>query len=139
MTNIMNNEYVGFMRFYTRKDTAWLKISCDIATLHSNFNISWFQIIKLLHQNQNNPWLHISWDTTPEQKCLLVLDFMRYCTLTSIYHGCRFREILHQNKNILWLKISWENTFQPQYLIVANFMRYHIKTNISQGFRYYEI
>ena len=111
---------------------------CDLILIFHGFRLSTNQPTNQ-PTNQNNPWLHISWDTTPEQKCLLVLDFMRYCTLTSIYHGCRFREILHQNKNILWLKISWENTFQPQYLIVANFMRYYTKTNISQGFRYYEI
>ena len=62
---------------------------------------------KILHQNQNNlclqiswdilpEWLQMSWDITPELLHLMTADFMRYYTGINLSDGCRYQEILHQ-------------------------------------------
>ena len=123
----------------------------------------WLKFHEILHQNHNNLWLQISWDinnrTTISQGCriyeilrqILVAEFARYYTRTSIFHGCwllnqitishgcRFRDILNQNLNSIWLQISWDITQEPQYLMVADFMRYYTRTTISHGCRFCEI
>ena len=50
--------------------------------------------------------MQISWDIRPGPQYLMVVDFVRYYTRTTISHGCRFCEILHQNHNISWLQIA---------------------------------
>ena len=64
---------------------------------------------------------------------LVVAYFMRYHTLTSISHGCRFHEILHKNCNISRLQISWDITPESQYIIAADFMICYNRTSISHG------
>ena len=59
---------------------------------------------EVLHHNQNNLCLHISWD---------------------IYqNGCRCHEIFHQNYYISLLQISWDITQESKYLMAADIMRY---------------
>ena len=43
-------------------------------------------------------------DIKPEPKYLMVADFMRYYSWTTISHGYRFCEILLRNDNISWLQ-----------------------------------
>ena len=61
---------------------------------------------EILHQNQNIPWLQISWDIAPESKYPLVADFMRYYTRIKISRGCKFYEILRQDQNINGCRFS---------------------------------
>ena len=60
---------------------------------------------EVLHHNQNNlclhiswdilpEWLQMSWDIPPELLYLIAADFMRYYTRIEISHGCRYHEIL---------------------------------------------
>ena len=97
----------------------------------------------------NISWLKIQWDITPKPKYLMVPDFMRYYTKTTISHGCRFHEILHrtlisrgcinhetlhqnhnisrlqiswhitQNSNISWLQISWDLIAELQFVFLS--------------------
>ena len=64
--------------------------------------------------------LQILWDITPEPQYLIVEDFVRYDTITTIYHGCRFCEILHQNPNISWMQVAWDIITEPYLILVAN-------------------
>ena len=64
---------------------------------------------------------------------LMVADFMRYYTRTTISLGCRFFEILLQYHNISWLQISRDTVPEPKHLMVTDFTRYYPKTTIFHG------
>ena len=81
----------------------------------------------------------ILWDILPEPKYLMIADFVRYYTNTSISHGYRLHEIIHHNHNISWLPISWDITPKLQYLMVPDVLRYLITITISHECKFLEI
>ena len=126
-----------FVRYYTRITISQCYILYKI--LHQNHNFLRLKIWSDVSQNHKTSWLQILWHITPEPQYLMVADFMRYYTITTISHGCRFSDILHKTPNNSWLKISWGITPKPQYLMDADCMRYYNRTRISHGSRFRDI
>ena len=89
---------------YTIQEQKWLNKN-HVWKQQNQYNKTEIWYYEILHSHLNISWMKISWDITPEPQYIMVADFVRYCTSTTISHDCITCEKLHQNPNISWLLI----------------------------------
>ena len=80
-------------RVYENNNISWLQVSWDITP-----GPQWSKYLSvrgILHHIHNIPGLQNLWDVSQKQQYLMVANFVKYYTNTTISHSCRFCEILH--------------------------------------------